>query len=227
MTYNALRRFLPTGADILKFDTTVPAGIGNWQDTPKSNAEKKRGRLKDQMAKRYAGVKVLTAGYYKIQIVAAVWDAAKKAPSNGAGSCGPTCSTATPPRRSPTYQMTEEFKVNGPAAEAEDPQCMPRLFVGVLRHRRGEPVREVPPSLRSHGPCSTCRRIPSDRGCTLHQSWAAGRCRPNKFRKDPIRQGLGLKEAARTGERPCPRCVKKLGASAWEVMAEFCLTDNA
>ena len=46
----------------------------------------KRGRLKDQMAKRYAGEKVLTAGHYKIQIVAAVWDAAKKAPSQGAGS---------------------------------------------------------------------------------------------------------------------------------------------
>ena len=68
MTYNALRRFLPTGADILKFDATVSAGIGNCQDTLKGNAEKKRGRLKDQMAKRYAGEKVLTAGHYKIQI---------------------------------------------------------------------------------------------------------------------------------------------------------------
>ena len=86
MTYSALRRFLFTGADILKFDATLSAGIGNWQDNPKGNAEKKRGRLKDQMAKRFAGEKVLTAGHYKIQIVAAVWDAAKRAPSNGAGS---------------------------------------------------------------------------------------------------------------------------------------------
>ena len=38
------------------------------------------------MAKRCAGEMVFTAGHYKIQIVAAVWDAAKKAPSNGAGS---------------------------------------------------------------------------------------------------------------------------------------------
>ena len=86
VTYNALRRFFPTGADILKFDTMVSAGIGNWQDNPKGNAEKKRGRLKEQVAKRYAGEKVFTAGHHKIQIVAAVWDAAKKAPSNGAGS---------------------------------------------------------------------------------------------------------------------------------------------
>ena len=57
MTYNALRRFLPTGADVLKFDATVSAGIGNWQDNPKGNAEKKRGRLKDQMAKRYAATR--------------------------------------------------------------------------------------------------------------------------------------------------------------------------
>ena len=38
---------------------------------------------------------------------------------------------------------------------------------------------------------------------------------------------VGLKDAAHTGERPRPRCVNKLGASAREVMAEFCLTDNA
>ena len=86
MTYNALRRFLPTEADILKFDATVSAGIGNWQDNPKGSAEKKRGRLKEQMAKRYAGEKVLTAGHYKIQIVAAIWDTTRRAPSSGAGS---------------------------------------------------------------------------------------------------------------------------------------------
>ena len=47
-----------------------------------------------------------------------------------------------------------------------------------------------------------------------------------KFRKDPIRQGLGLQNAAHTGERPCPRCVNKLGASSREVMAEFCMMDT-
>ena len=36
------------------------------------------------------------------------------------------------------YQMTEEFKVNGPAVEAEDPQCMPRLHVGVLRPAKSQ-----------------------------------------------------------------------------------------
>ena len=52
-------------------------------------------------------------------------------------------------------------------------------------------------------------------------------CRLNKFRKDLIRQGLGLRDAAHTGERPCPRCVYKLGASAREVMAEFCMMGDA
>ena len=126
------------------------------------------------------------------------------------------------------YQATEEFNVNGPATEAEDPQCMPRLPVGVLRHRREEPVREVPPlaeiawSMQSL-PTNTQRPW-------VHFAPELGNrpyCRLRKFRKDPIRQGLGLREAAHTGERPCPRCVNKLGASAQEVMAEFCLTDNA
>ena len=123
VTYSVLRRFLPTGADILKCDATVSAGIGSWQDTPKGNAERKRGRLKDQMAKRYAGEKVLTGGHYKIQIVAAVWDAAKKAPSQGAGSWSDMLNRY--PTKKILHQMTGEFKVNGPEAEAEDPQCMP------------------------------------------------------------------------------------------------------
>ena len=66
------------------------------------------------------------------------------------------------PNRFPTKkilnQLTEKFKVSGPAVELEDPQCMPRMPVGVLRHHREEPVREVPPSLGAHGPCSHCRQ---------------------------------------------------------------------
>ena len=173
VTYNALRRFLPTGADTPKFDATVSAGIGNWQNTQKGNAEKKRGRLKDQIAKRYAGEKVFTAGYYKIQIVAAVWDAAKKAPSHGAASWSDILNRY--PTNEILFQMTEEFNVSGPAAEAEAPQCMPRLPVGALRHRHGEPVREVPPFTEIAWSMLSLQTKPSDRGCTLLRSWAAGR----------------------------------------------------
>ena len=225
MTYNALRRFLPTGADVLKFDATVSAGIGNWQDTSRGSAEKKRGRLKDQMAKRYAGEKVLTAGHYKIQIVAAVWDTAKRAPSDGAGAWSDMRNRY--PTKKILYHLTKDFKVSGPTLETEDTQCMPRLPTGVLRHRRVEPVREVPPLTNI---AWSMQSLPTN----TQRPWVhfapelGGRpyCRATKFRKDPIQQGLGLQSAAHTGERPCPRCVNKLGASSREVMAEFCMTDT-
>ena len=51
-------------------------------------------------------------------------------------------------------------------------------------------------------------------------------CRPTKFRRDPIRTGRGLAEAASTGERPCPKCVARLGDKAPTVMAEFCMTEG-
>ena len=54
-TFNALRRLMPTGADILQFSDTVAAAIGNWQDTPKGDSDRIRGKTRDQMAKRYAG----------------------------------------------------------------------------------------------------------------------------------------------------------------------------
>ena len=41
--HNALRRFLPTGADILDFDEGMSAGIGNWQDTTRPHGSA-RGR---------------------------------------------------------------------------------------------------------------------------------------------------------------------------------------
>ena len=47
-------------------------------------------------------------------------------------------------------------------------------------------------------------------------------CRGTKFRRDPARQGLGIEAAARTGERPCPRCLPLLGRKAFDVVAAFC-----
>jgi hypothetical protein len=37
---------------------------------------------------------------------------------------------------------------------------------------------------------------------------------------------VGLAEAANTGERPCPKCIARLGDKAHAVMAEFCMTDG-
>eukprot|EP00972_Heterocapsa_arctica_P040681 5996316-Heterocapsa_arctica.AAC.1 len=68
MTFRALRRLMPTGAGFFQYSDTVAAAIGNWQDVPKNKSGHTRGRLKDQMAKRYAGEKVLTAGHYKLMV---------------------------------------------------------------------------------------------------------------------------------------------------------------
>ena len=52
LTFNALRRLLPTGADVLGFSDEVAAAIGNWQDVPKGTTGTTRGPLKDKIAKR-------------------------------------------------------------------------------------------------------------------------------------------------------------------------------
>ena len=85
LTFNALRRLMPTGADVLQFPDTVAAAIGNWQDTPKGGGERKRGRMRDQMAKRYAGEKILTAGGYKLQVAAAIWEMQAADTATGGG----------------------------------------------------------------------------------------------------------------------------------------------
>ena len=74
-TFNALRRLMPTGADTRQFSDSVATAIGNWQDTPKSGPDVKRGKMRDQMPKLYAGDKVTSAGHYKIKIVVAIWHA--------------------------------------------------------------------------------------------------------------------------------------------------------
>ena len=49
-TFNTLRRLMPTGADVLQFNDTIAAAIGNWQEIPGGRNDKK-GRVKNQMAK--------------------------------------------------------------------------------------------------------------------------------------------------------------------------------
>lgn len=73
--YNALRRFLPTGADILHFDESMSAGIGNWQDSQRAGARKK---VRMTMAKHYAQERVKTAAEYKRWILVAVFEASQQ-----------------------------------------------------------------------------------------------------------------------------------------------------
>ena len=77
-TYNALRRFLPTGADVLDFDGTMAARIGNWQELGGGNKRKRTVQL--PMSKRYADDRVCTAAGHKRWIVAAVVETLRNNP---------------------------------------------------------------------------------------------------------------------------------------------------
>ena len=68
---NAMRMFLPTGADALDLDESTSAGIGNWQDLGRSKGSRRRASQLP-MSKRYAEDKVRTAAGHKRWIVAAV-----------------------------------------------------------------------------------------------------------------------------------------------------------
>ena len=226
MTYNALRRLMPTGADVLGFKDTVAAGIGNWQDIPKGSTEKRRGRLRDKMATRYAGEKVITAGHHKMRVVAAIWDVSNDATCQGAGAWSDM--THRYPNSKTLHQMTVNFKVEREEpANVEDLRCLPHLPAGLLRHRREEPLRDIPALTDlawSMQFVATSIQRP-----WLHFAPELGvrpYCRTSTFKKAPVRQGLGLQSAARTGERPCPRCVGRMGPCAQEIMAEFCQEDS-
>jgi hypothetical protein len=225
-TFNALRRLMPTGADTLQFNDSVATAIGNWQDTPKGGPDTKRSRMQDQMPKLYAADKIATAGHYKIKIVAAIWHADNTGdPADGAEW---SRVRLLYPDKEGLQHLTKKFAVKGDVAkDTSDPGCMPRLPRGPLRHRREEPVREVPAldkiawSMQS---LATSLQRP-----WVHFAPELGErpyCRPAKFRRDPIRAGIGLTEAASTGERPCPKCVARLGNKAPAVMAEFCVTEE-
>ena len=123
-TFNALRRLMPTGADVLQFSDTVAAAIGNWQDTPKGDSDRIRGKTRDQMAKRYAGEKTKTAGLYKLQVVAAIWDVRGEENQGGDGWT----------RMRPEYsdkkalkRLINNFPMEGPMSlGGDEPKCLPR-----------------------------------------------------------------------------------------------------
>ena len=217
---------MPTGADILQFNDRVATAIGNWQETPKSSSGMKRSKMRDQMAKRYAGEKVTTAGHYKIKIVAAIWHAG--ATNNPADGTGWSRVRLLYPNKKDITNLTKQFMVKGEMDTCtSDPGCTPHLPRGPLRHNRSEPLRLVPPL--EELPWSMQSLATSLQRPWVHFSPSTGDrpyCRLTKFRRDAIRMGLGVAGAASTGERPCPKCIARLGDKANAVMAEFCLTDS-
>ena len=225
-TFNALRRLMPTGADTLQFSDRVATAIGNWQETPKANRDMQRGRMQDQMSKRYAGEKVTTAGHYKIKIVAAIWHAGNtNDPMSGTGW---SRVRLLYPNKRDINDLTKQFAVKGEMITCtSDPGCVPHLPRGPLRHSKSEPPRLIP-SLEDLA--WSMQSLPTSlQRPWVHFSPSTGDrpyCRLTKFRREAIRTGLGVAEAATTGERPCPKCVARLGDKAREVMAEFCLADS-
>ena len=142
-TFNALRRLMPTGADTLQFSDSVATAIGNWQDTPKSGPDVKRGKMRDQMSKLYAGDKVTTAGHYKIKVVVAIWHAGNTGDPSGGSEWSRVRHLC--PDKETLNHLTKQFAVQGGVIrDPSDPGCLPNLPRGPLRHRHEEPLREVP-----------------------------------------------------------------------------------
>ena len=221
-TFNALRRLMPTGADVLQFSDTVATAIGNWQDTPKNGGGKQRSKMRDQMAKRYAGDKVTTAGHYKVRIVTAIWRAER---SQGSGKAmGWQRVRNLHPDKKALFDEAKEFVVKEEInPEPVQPGCLERLALGPLKRPRAEPLRDIP-ALSEIAWSMQAGNQP-----WVHFAARVGDrplCRSTRFRKDPARQGQGVAEAAQTGERPCPRCLVRLGEKAPMVVAEFCTTEG-
>ena len=225
-TFNALRRLMPTGADTLQFSDSVATAIGNWQDTPRGGPDVKRGKMRDQMSKLYAGDKVTTAGHYKIKVVVAIWHAGNTGDPSGGSEWSRVRHLC--PDKETLNHLTKQFAVQGGVIrDPSDPGCLPNLPRGPLRHRHEEPLREVP-ALDSLA-WSVQFLATNLQRPWVHFAPTPGErpyCRSAKFRRDPIRTGRGLAEAASTGERPCPKCIARLGDKAPTVMAEFCVTEG-
>ena len=225
VTFNSLRRLMPTGADVLQFSDSAATAIGNWQDTPKSGTGKGRSRMKESMAKRYAGDKVITAGHYKMRVVAAIYHSE---PEEGKKGHQWTHIRDLHLDKKALQEMARKFKVEHEVAEGGgDPGCLPELPCGPLRHREQAPLRVIPD-------LSEIAWFMQSRARGVYRPWvhfAAGTgdkpyCRRTRFRRDPILQGKGVDGAARTGERPCPRCLRLLGDKAPVVLSEFCVGES-
>ena len=226
LTFNALRRLTPTGADVLQFDDAMAAAIENWQDVPKGGGGRRWSKMKDRMAVRYAGDAIRTAGHYKLRVVAAIWDV--EGPAELGGQDGLALMRHRYPDRKVLKQLTMRFRVKGEFTECDDiPKCLAELPKGPLKHRPELPLRVIPAPEKV---CWMMQTVPTHvRRPVVHFAASSGDapyCRSTKFRRAPAKEGRGVVEAARTGERPCLKCTALMGDMAQLITAEFCVADD-
>ena len=215
-TFNTLRRLMPTGADVLQFNDTIAAAIGNWQEIPGGRNDKK-GRVKNQMAKRYAGEKIYTAGRYKLMVVVAI-----NRSENAVGGASWGNVRAQDPGKRQLGLELRAYRSEIRAEEGTGDMCTSTLTQGPLKRRKPEPDRYVPPLnelrwLMQSRPQAGQRpwvHFSADQGNTPY-------CRSTPFKRDPVKQGTGVTEAAATGERPCPRCMSLMGDAGQKIVNEF------
>ena len=71
-TYNRLRRFLPTGANVLNMSDSEAQAIGSWVEVPRGGGAKQERQRHDVMAVRYSGQRVLSSVKSKEHVLRAV-----------------------------------------------------------------------------------------------------------------------------------------------------------
>lgn len=200
----------------MQFNDTIAAAIGNWQEIPGGRNDKK-GRVKNQMAKRYAGEKIYTAGRYKLMVVVAI-----NRSENAVGGASWGNVRAQDPGKRQLGLELRAYRSEIRAEEGTGDMCTSTLTQGPLKRRKPEPDRYVPPLnelrwLMQSRPQAGQRpwvHFSADQGNTPY-------CRSTPFKRDPVKQGTGVTEAAATGERPCPRCMSLMGDAGQKIVNEF------
>ena len=110
----------------------MAAAIGNWQDVPKGTMGTTRGRLKDKMAKRCAGDKIIAAGHYKLRVIVAVWELHAQHRAEIGDWAHIRDQFAD---KKVMTQLLEKFKLAlADTTEGTDPGCMPEMPPGPLKY---------------------------------------------------------------------------------------------
>ena len=177
------------------------------------------------MAKRYAGYRIIAAGHYKLQVIVAVWELHAQ---HGAEIGKWSQIRDQYADKKVLAQLMKTFKLAlTDTTEETDPGCMPEMPPALLKFpsegltRQVSPLDEIAWRMQS--------RPSAGQRPWVHFAAVGDErpyCRRTAFKREALRKGLGISSAAHTGERPCPRCVNQMGASAQAVMAEFCMTDG-
>ena len=192
--FNTLRRFLPTGADILDFDAGMSAGISNWQDGGSSKTGSKQRRPTLPMAKLYAHDRARSAGIHKRWIVCAVMRTIREAASSASSSSKPTSATWMAMRDSDFtwHDLNKEAASFVKMTPAPAPVAVASNFVYAASVKWAIQFRttvEQRPWIHFFPPGED---IPY--------------CRSAPFMRSPHREGQGFLEAAETEERICKKC---------------------